>query len=179
VDQNYLNEFINQGSRQINTLKQMQTPARSTIPTSSPLAKKQTMKKSGSLTKHIDDMIPLAVVDHNGKVKTKLKAEVADTPNKRAKGLSKRSSLATDHSMLFTHSGAFWMKGCEIDLDIVFMDKTGTILDAQTMVSSKAPDQYLATYRSRTLGDALALEANAGWIKQNNIQIGDKVIVGE
>ena len=94
-------------------------------------------------------------------------------PEKRSKGLSKRATLPNDYGMLFNRSGSYWMKDCLIPLDIIFLTKTGTVLDTQTMLLSN----QLPTYTSRVPGDVLALEVCAGWAKQNNIQVGDKIIV--
>jgi len=135
------------------------------------------MIKKNDITKLIDNPVPVALVDSKGKVKTKLNVELADTPDKRAKGLAKRKELPKDGGMLFNKSGSFWMKDCVIPLDILFLDKTGTVLDTQTMVLSEVPDWCLPTYISKVKGDALALEVNAGWTKQNNIQVGDKIIL--
>ena len=51
--------------------------------------------------------------------------EVADTPDLRAKGLMGRDNLPACCGMIFTdlEGGAFWMKGCKIPLDIVFINK--------------------------------------------------------
>lgn len=53
-------------------------------------------------------------------------AEIADTTEKRAKGLMYRESLQKDRGMLFTFSEpqlwTFWMKNTRISLDIIWMD---------------------------------------------------------
>lgn len=53
-------------------------------------------------------------------------AEIADTTEKRAKGLMYRDSLAKDRGMLFTFAEpqlwTFWMKNTRIPLDIIWMD---------------------------------------------------------
>jgi uncharacterized membrane protein (UPF0127 family) len=55
-----------------------------------------------------------------------IQAEVADTTEKRAKGLMYRDSLAKDRGMLFTFAEpqlwTFWMKNTRIPLDIIWMD---------------------------------------------------------
>src|SRR5688500_6564703 len=55
-----------------------------------------------------------------------IKAEIADTTEKRAKGLMYRDSLAKDRGMLFTFAEpqlwTFWMKNTRIPLDIIWMD---------------------------------------------------------
>jgi uncharacterized membrane protein (UPF0127 family) len=55
-----------------------------------------------------------------------IQAEIADTTEKRAKGLMYRESLAKDRGMLFTFAEpqlwTFWMKNTQISLDIIWMD---------------------------------------------------------
>jgi uncharacterized protein len=55
-----------------------------------------------------------------------IQAEIADTTEKRAKGLMYRDSLPKDRGMLFTFAEpqlwTFWMKNTRISLDIIWMD---------------------------------------------------------
>jgi uncharacterized protein len=55
-----------------------------------------------------------------------IQAEIADTTEKRAKGLMYRDSLSKDRGMLFTFAEpqlwTFWMKNTRISLDIIWMD---------------------------------------------------------
>lgn len=65
----------------------------------------------------------LPIVTPNGAT---IYAEIADTTEKRAKGLMYRETLAKDRGMLFTFAEpqlwTFWMKNTRISLDIVWMD---------------------------------------------------------
>ncbi|MEW6247599.1 MAG: DUF192 domain-containing protein [Nitrospirota bacterium] len=53
-------------------------------------------------------------------------AELADTTEKRARGLMFRNSLAQDRGMLFAFSEpkpwTFWMKNTKVPLDIIWLD---------------------------------------------------------
>ena len=63
---------------------------------------------------------------------TVIRAELADTVPKRARGLMFRESLPANHGMLFTFSEeqewSFWMKNTRIPLDIIWMDKTKKVV---------------------------------------------------
>src|SRR6185436_4844839 len=59
-------------------------------------------------------------------------AELADTTEKRARGLMFRESLEGNRGMLFTfpepQHWAFWMKNTRIALDIIWMDRDNRIV---------------------------------------------------
>ena len=67
-----------------------------------------------------------------------IKAELADTPQKRARGLMFRDILPRDHGMLFTFGDAqpwtFWMKNTRIPLDILWMDGKKRIIHVEQNV---------------------------------------------
>lgn len=62
----------------------------------------------------------------------KILTEVADTTEKRARGLMERDLLPPDRGMLFTfpepQQWTFWMKNTKIPLDIIWMDHNKTIV---------------------------------------------------
>ncbi len=101
--------------------------------------------------------------------------EIADTSEKRMTGLMYRKSLGKNEGMLFIFSGeeihSFWMKNTLIPLSIAFIKEDGTIVHIEDMEpqtemshSSKYPVKY-------------ALEVNKGWFKENNITVGDKILL--
>jgi uncharacterized membrane protein (UPF0127 family) len=65
-------------------------------------------------------------------------AELADTTEKRGRGLMFRESLAKDRGMLFTFSEpqqwTFWMKNTRISLDIIWMDAKKRIVHVERKV---------------------------------------------
>jgi uncharacterized membrane protein (UPF0127 family) len=100
----------------------------------------------------------------------RVKAEIADNPELRAKGLSGRRRLPDGHGMVFvfqyTRKQSFWMKDTSIPLSIAFISAEGTIRQVEQMnpfdlskVASHSPVQY-------------ALEVNQGFFKKNGISVG-------
>lgn len=101
--------------------------------------------------------------------------EIADSEEKRKRGLMWRKSLDKNSGMLFIYKDSriryFWMKNTYISLDIAFIDTNLVIKtihtiektdDSTTLYSSYVPVQYV-------------LEVNSGWLEQHNIHTGDTV----
>jgi uncharacterized protein len=97
-------------------------------------------------------------------------AEVADTPERRERGLMHRTELAEGAGMLFVYSAAasrsFWMRNTFIPLDIAFLDERLVVVDIQqmepeseTMHQSAAPAMF-------------ALEVPQGWFASKGIEVG-------
>ncbi|MEW6544941.1 MAG: DUF192 domain-containing protein [Nitrospirota bacterium] len=65
-------------------------------------------------------------------------AELADTIEKRARGLMFRDSLAKDRGMLFSFPElkhwTFWMKNTKVPLDIIWMDRNKKIVHVEANV---------------------------------------------
>lgn len=102
-----------------------------------------------------------------------LTAEVAATPEQRAKGLMHRFNLKPDQGMLFEFERAeiqgFWMKNTYIPLSIAFIAADGRILNIEDM-QPHSEDLH------RSKGPALyALEMRKGWFAEKGIVAGSKV----
>jgi dolichyl-diphosphooligosaccharide--protein glycosyltransferase len=104
---------------------------------------------------------------------TTIAVELADTPEKREKGLMNRTSLAAGKGMLFVYDREkflhFWMKNTSIPLSIAYIDGSGRITEirelepfSQMLVRSSYPVQY-------------ALEVNHGFFAERGIKVGDTV----
>lgn len=110
----------------------------------------------------------------------KLKVEIADTREKRSKGLGGRDSLAEESGMLFIFSKAdkypFWMKGLKFPLDFVYIkeDKIVDLIPGILPPALGAKDEELPIYLPREEVDKV-LEVAAGTIEKLNIKIGDKI----
>ena len=99
---------------------------------------------------------------------TRIRAELADTNEKRARGLMFRDQLANDRGMLFVFSEpgqwVFWMKNTKIPLDILWLDSNKKIVDLVENIPGCFGDpclQYQPAYDA-----SYALEVPAGSIKR-------------
>jgi uncharacterized protein len=109
----------------------------------------------------------------SGNRKIHLTVQVADTPQKRDKGLMFVKNLPDNKGMLFVFSGetygGFWMKNTLIPLSIAFLDSDGKILKILDMLPCK--EDICPTYDPE-LSYHYALEVNIGWFEKNQIKEG-------
>lgn len=101
--------------------------------------------------------------------------ELAANPKDQERGLMYRKQLPPDEGMLFIFDSeekrTFWMKNTYVALDIVFLDRSGTVVAIapsakpldETLIPSNVPAQYV-------------LEINAGLAQQQGIKIGSQLI---
>lgn len=122
------------------------------------------------------DGVTLNFVAPEGTVKAAVFAEIADTPELRRKGLSKRAELPAGSGMFFDKVGAYWMKDVNFDLDIVFLDKQGTVLEKQYMPKLAADDAERPLYVPQHAEAAHALELPVGWFDQHQLAPGDRLL---
>lgn len=113
--------------------------------------------------------------------RVRVKVEVADTPSERVIGLSYRKTLEENKGVLFVFPDVsrreFWMYKCNFDIDLAYIDTSGTIREIVTMKREpldKAVDS-LKRYISNSQNIKFALEMKGGWFKENNINIGTKI----
>jgi uncharacterized membrane protein (UPF0127 family) len=103
----------------------------------------------------------------------RIKAEVADTPSERARGLMLRKSLQQNAGMLFVFENpalhCFWMKNTLIPLTIAFLDDDGTIVTLADM----APHNEASNCPAKPI--RYALEMDQGWFQGKGIKTGDKI----
>ena len=96
--------------------------------------------------------------------------EVMDTPELRATGMQFRTSM--DRPMLFVFPDeakrSYHMRNVRMPLDLILMNSGGWVLSMHSMMPSQI----------QTGGSSLhsqAIEAPAGWARQNNLKIGDQI----
>ncbi|MGF6177065.1 DUF192 domain-containing protein [Ensifer sp. 4252] len=103
-----------------------------------------------------------------------LTVELAIDAEQREQGLMFRRSMAPDHGMLFdfgeTRRVMMWMKNTYLALDMLFIDKNGTVRTihqdavpfSEAIIDSREPIAYV-------------LELNAGTVKRFGIKPGDRL----
>jgi len=102
--------------------------------------------------------------------------EIADTPQKQAKGLSGRKSLPQNQGMLFVFEKPdrhqFWMKDMLIPIDFVWINNNRVVEISKNI----SPTNYQPpkTIMPKEPIDAV-LELNAGTAEIFDIKIGDKL----
>lgn len=104
----------------------------------------------------------------------KILIELADTREKRTRGLSGREVLAENEGILFIFpqpgNYIFWMKDMKFNLDFVFM-KDRKVVEVVEDVPFPKENQSPAVVNSKAQFDQV-LEINAGLIKEYGIKIG-------
>lgn len=103
-----------------------------------------------------------------------LTLEVASTPETRATGLMKRTTLAPFDGMLFafpsTQRVSFWMKDTIVPLDILFLDADGVVrhIAANTTPFSLEPISSGGAFLT-------AIELAAGRAEREGIMVGSRI----
>ena len=106
-----------------------------------------------------------------------LQVEIPHTEGTFRLGLMFRESLDVDKGMLFIFEEvgqhSFHMKNTRIPLDIAFVKEDGTI----ESIKELTPYSNLPVYSD---GEVLfAIEANRGWFTENNVEVGDEIVLSE
>ncbi|MEN8183369.1 MAG: DUF192 domain-containing protein, partial [Myxococcota bacterium] len=103
-----------------------------------------------------------------------IQVELANTLEKRERGLSGRPSLDPDRGMLFLFAEpgfpGFWMPDMRFDLDLVWI-RDARVVDLSEFVSRREPQRM---HRPREAADAV-LEVLAGTVSRHGWRRGDRV----
>lgn len=104
-------------------------------------------------------------------------ASVADTLTKRIKGLSNTPYLPADIVKLFAFGvpgeHSIWMKDMNYSLDIIWAAENGEVVHIKEDVS---PDTFPTSFSS-PIPAWFVIEANAGFVEQHGIALGDQVLL--
>lgn len=106
-----------------------------------------------------------------------LEVEIADTQKKRIIGLSGRKNLDEKNGMLFVFDEEnlhkIWMKDMGFPIDILWLNNDLNVVDIEEQVKpSSYPEVFIPDVLSRYV-----FEVNSGFVRDNNIKIGDKIIL--
>jgi len=112
---------------------------------------------------------------------TKILVEVADTSDKREKGLSGRNFLPENEGLLFIFDEMdvrvpFWMKEMKFPIDIIWIND-GVVSEIQENLPPPNPNttqKKLKLYLPQGFFDQV-LEVNAGFVAKNKIKVGESV----
>lgn len=117
------------------------------------------------------------------------KLEIASTPDTRRIGLMGRTSIAETGGMVFVFPASefgvqrFWMKDCQTEMDLVFLDNAGRVLKTHEMKVPDPPktgqdnldyENSLKRYSS-IFPSGLAIELAPGMVKKLGLKEGDLV----
>ena len=101
--------------------------------------------------------------------------EVADTNEKRVRGLSGHKALADGEGMLFVFEKpdkySFWMKEMLFPIDIIWIGEDFTIVD---ITENAEPSSYPTLFTPKNEA-RYVLEVNAGFSEKYRISIGDMI----
>ncbi len=112
------------------------------------------------------------LVNQDGKNYGQIYLEIADTPEKRAKGLMYRQKLSLDQGMLFkfdeTKIQSIWMKNTYLSLDLFFLSPNYQIVG----IIPKVPILNEIS-RKVEVPSRYVVELNAGSVERLGIKLGD------
>lgn len=113
----------------------------------------------------------LVVINLAGK---EIHVEIADDSIERERGLAGRDKLNSDGMLFIFNEPSYpklWMKNTNFEIDIVWIDEHGTIIDLNENIK---PETYPETF-SPKIPAKYALELKGGMSDELNLQIGQEV----
>lgn len=125
------------------------------------------------------DEVKVAFAGPDGAVKASAVLEIADTPETRAAGLSKRAALEDGRGMFFDRAGTYWMKDVNFPLDLTFVTKEGEVLETVSMPVDRGGVFHYSPSRGNAAKAAHAIETPMGFMADHGIVPGDAVVVQE
>jgi uncharacterized membrane protein (UPF0127 family) len=116
----------------------------------------------------------LSFINSEGKALATIDIELADTFQKREKGLMDRTSMKEDEGMLFIFDAeerqSFWMKNTHITLDIIFVNNDMTVVhiaeNCEPYSLKPIPSFEYARYVVEVIG---------GYTRKHQIKVGSEI----
>lgn len=107
--------------------------------------------------------------------KTLLQVEIAVSNAEITRGLSGRKELPESSGMLFEFNSpgyySFWMKDMRFPIDIIWIDQYKKVIGfSENLQPESFPNKY-----SPPSPVQFVIEVNSGWVRNNNIKMGDSV----
>ncbi|QSP93856.1 DUF192 domain-containing protein [Marinobacter salinisoli] len=109
--------------------------------------------------------------------------EVARKPEQRQTGLMARTSLPADQGMMFVYPSTqqpdrgFWMYNTLLELDIAYLNETGTISAIRRMTPCPPAQGFDCPTYPAGVPFTYAVEMNAGFFEKHGVEVGDKLMV--
>ena len=101
--------------------------------------------------------------------------EIADSDEERKQGLSGRETLEAGNGMFFifekTGLHGIWMKDMNFPIDILWFDQYGELVHFKEHAT---PESYPDTFFPKSPA-LYVLEVPAGYVRDKNIKLGDKI----
>lgn len=108
-----------------------------------------------------------------------LKAEIADTPERWARGYMFRREVGENDAMVFVFPEPgfhpFWMKNTLVALDMIWMDDKGTVVHIETGVPPCKADPCPSYGPVRLVSSVL--EVRAGTVAAEGLRTGDRLSI--
>lgn len=106
----------------------------------------------------------------------KFQFELVNTAGSRTQGLSGRQEIGADGMLfVFFESGyhGIWMKEMEFDLDLIWIDESGKIIDLDlSLPAPKTANLINLPVYQPSLPASMVLEVPAGFVQKHQIQVG-------
>lgn len=102
----------------------------------------------------------------------KISLIIADTEEKREKGLGNRDYLPKNKGMLFVFDKpdayGFWMKDMRFAIDIVWLDENKKIVHIEkNVLPNTFPNTFIPPQKS-----LYVIETNVGFVDENDLEVG-------
>jgi len=123
------------------------------------------------------DIVPVVIRHQGGKADTRLKVEIALTPDQQEKGLMYRTDLKAGDGMLFpmlpARMPSFWMKDTPTSLDMIFIRMDTSIA---RIAANAEPGDMTPVFAEDPV--AAVPELRGGDAERLGIKEGDEVVWG-